>query len=386
MIHVVMGPPCSGKSTFVEQNAAPGTPRWDFDKVASTIAGADTAHEIPQPVLDTTMAARRGLLGWVLDPESQPPDIWIIHARPSDSLIARFAGVQAEFHLLDPGINECLARAIREGRPAHTEDTIRAWYENPPEIPQKGGGSMQKKRIDVQFKAGEDAGLGEGTMTAYASVFGNIDRYGDVVMPGAFTESLKEWADSGRPIPLLYGHQFSDPFSNIGKVTEAVEDEHGLKIVAEFDLDNPKAAQVYKLVKEKRIYQMSFAYDVLDAKEAERDGEYVFELHRLKLHEVSVVPLGANEESEILDVKGLDESQAQALRKAVDAFSEAMTKVFAHFSEGIKDTRVLEALLVGQEKQSNDPEPSTIDPTPTKGELDMLTAHLDLLGKENTND
>ncbi|MCW1013253.1 HK97 family phage prohead protease, partial [Streptococcus anginosus] len=70
---------------------------------------------------------------------------------------------------------------------------------------------------------------------------------------------------SGNNIPLLYGHDFADPFSNIGVVTSAVEDDHGLKIEAVLDLDNEKAAQVHRLIKERRLSQMSFAFRVLDA-------------------------------------------------------------------------------------------------------------------------
>lgn len=303
-IHIVMGPPCSGKSTFVRDNAAPGTPRWDINDVATTLAGMETFHQITQQVIDVAMACRRGLLGWLLDPETPIPDVWLIHSRPADSMLSAFAARQAEFHLLDPGEEECIERCRRDGRPAETEDAIRAWYQNPPEVPEKkGGDSMKKKLTDASLKAGTADGLESGTMVAYASIFDNVDRVGDVVIRGAFDESLKEWNASGRPIPLLYGHDFYDPFSNIGTVTDAVEDEKGLKVTAKFDLDNPKAAQVYKLVKEKRISQMSFAYDVLDGSWAERDGQEVYELKKLKLHEVSVVPLGANSETEILEVK-----------------------------------------------------------------------------------
>lgn len=42
------------------------------------------------------------------------------------------------------------------------------------------------KDLQVDVKAGPDSGLAEGEFLAYASVFGNKDSYGDVVMPGAF--------------------------------------------------------------------------------------------------------------------------------------------------------------------------------------------------------
>lgn len=165
------------------------------------------------------------------------------------------------------------------------------------------------KDFKMEIKAGPDDGLAEGEFTAYASVFGNKDSYGDVVLPGAFLESLTAWKDSGNVIPLLFGHNMSDPDYNIGHVADAKEDDRGLLTRNVLDLENPKAIQVYRLLKGRRLSQMSFAYDVLEGGEAQReksagDGtETVYELRKLKLYEVSVVPIGANQETEILAVK-----------------------------------------------------------------------------------
>lgn len=162
---------------------------------------------------------------------------------------------------------------------------------------------LTKNIASIQIKAGPDDGLADGQFTAYASVFGNVDSYGDVVVKGAFDRDLKVWDKSGNPIPLLFGHNMTDPDYNIGHVVKAEEDEVGLKVTCQLDLDNPKAKQVYRMLKGRRINQMSFAYDVVDGAMGERDGEPVFELRDLKLYEVSVVTVGANQETEILAVK-----------------------------------------------------------------------------------
>ena len=172
---------------------------------------------------------------------------------------------------------------------------------------------MKIKSFPVTIKAGPEDGLSEGEFTAYASVFGNVDSYGDVVVRGAFTDTLKEWDESGAPIPLYYGHNMSDPDFNLGSAT-AVEDHHGLLAHATFDLENPKALQTYRLVKGKRVRQMSFAYDVLDSGPTEVDGQKVTELRKLKLYEISVVPVGANQETEILAVKSIALAMADGLK------------------------------------------------------------------------
>ncbi|WP_461004821.1 HK97 family phage prohead protease, partial [Terrabacter terrigena] len=154
-----------------------------------------------------------------------------------------------------------------------------------------------------QVKAGPDDGLTEGEFTAYASVFGNEDSYGDIVVQGAFAADLARWKESGQNIPLLFGHNMADPDFNIGHVVEAVEDDYGLKVRAQLDLENAKAAQVYRMIKGRRVNQMSFAYDVIDGGAVTQDEKSVYELRQLKLYEVSVVTIGANQETEILAVK-----------------------------------------------------------------------------------
>lgn len=179
---------------------------------------------------------------------------------------------------------------------------------------------MKLKDIPVKVKAGPDDGLAEGQFSAYASVFGNVDSYGDVVVKGAFEKDLKRWEESGNPIPLLFGHNMSDPDFNLGHVVSAVEDDKGLLVTAQLDLENPKAMQTYRMLKGRRINQMSFAYDVLDSGEVEvagRDGDAgrkANELRELRLYEVSVVTIGANQETEILAVKANAEALAAGVK------------------------------------------------------------------------
>jgi HK97 family phage prohead protease/HK97 family phage major capsid protein len=163
------------------------------------------------------------------------------------------------------------------------------------------------KQKSVRFdglKAGPKDGLEEGQFEAYASVFGNRDLTGDVIVKGAFAKSLAEWEKRSDYVPVLYGHNDSDPDFNIGHVVTAVEDSHGLKIRAQLDLESPKGVQLYRMIKGRRINQMSFAYDVLDSAPVKSaDGRPSTELRELALHEVSVVPRGANPATEILAVK-----------------------------------------------------------------------------------
>lgn len=171
---------------------------------------------------------------------------------------------------------------------------------------------MKTKNLPIKVKAaGEADGLAEGQIEAYASVFNNRDSYGDVMRKGSFEASLKEWdAAENRTLPLLWGHNLSDPNMNLGGVFDAKEDDHGLRIKAEFDMDNSTSAQVYRLVKSGRVSELSFAFDYMKYQDVEAesetnefDGKYYREVFEVKLYEISIVPIGANPETEVLAVK-----------------------------------------------------------------------------------
>lgn len=247
---------------------------------------------------------------------------------------------------------------------------------------------MRTKDAAFKIKAvGETDGLEAGQFTAYASVFGNIDSYGDIVVRGAFAETLKEWEESGNALPLLFGHNMSDPDYNIGHIVKAEEDERGLLVTAQLDLESPKGAQVYRLLKGRRVSQMSFAYEVLDGAPVEKDGQEAWELRRLKLYEVSVVPIGANQETEVLTVKaaaaalagGLKEGRVLAakhidsLRSAAEAIGQVIVA-----AEG-KDQEKASGPALGKDEdplpgKSKDPEPvPSVLPLAAAIELEVLS-------------
>lgn len=171
---------------------------------------------------------------------------------------------------------------------------------------------MQFKSCPATVKAaGEADGLEDGQFEAIVSVFGNVDAYGDVVMPGAFTDTLAAWQTSGNSIPVYYSHRMDDPDYNIGAVLDAKEVEEGLWVKAQLRLDatTSKAPQVHRLLKDRTLSQFSFAYDVVEGGMEKRESdtgdepEEFYALRKLRLYEVGPTPIGANQETELLGVK-----------------------------------------------------------------------------------
>lgn len=187
------------------------------------------------------------------------------------------------------------------------------------------------KSIPVtHVKAGTNDGLAEGQFEAFVSVFDVKDSYGDVVIAGAFVDSLAEWKASGNPIPVIWSHGYFDLANHVGWLLDAEEREidgkAGLWVKGQLDVspdpEDAQARKVSKLLKGKRVTQFSFSYDIVEAGWAKSDehGEF-FELRKLNIHEVGPCLIGANRDTELLDAKAI-----QALAVEVKAGRDLSAK------------------------------------------------------------
>lgn len=315
MLHVIIGAPCSGKSTYVEEHAQAGDIRIDFDRIATAI-GSEAKHGSEGHLRKCAFEMRDAAIAYLL--ANFDAEGWVIHSNPTESQLASYTQAGAEFVTMDTDMETCLARASEDGRPDGTEEVIRSWFER-----NQKGATMPNYKSSGNATM-EDAGIVKG----YASTFDRIpDSYGDVVAKGAFADSLKHWESIGKPIPLLYGHSTDDPKYNIGKVTKAYEDDHGLYVEAEFDAENDTAQYVRKLAKEGRLYQFSFAYEVLDWGETELpDGTKANELRKLNLFEVSLVQIPANQRAEVTEVKDA-KAEAKSGRRNSKADEDELRRI-----------------------------------------------------------
>jgi HK97 family phage prohead protease len=191
------------------------------------------------------------------------------------------------------------------------------------------------KNVPVRFKAGPEDGLKEGEFLVYPSTFTKTpDSYGDIVAPGAFLDDIKAWKESGNVLPGLYGHRMDDPDYFVASALEEGEDDHGWWVKGAFDLESPKGPQVYRLVKGRRLNQLSFAYDTLDEGPVELEGGVkANELRKLKRYEFSFTPIGANQETSVVAVKSAVEALA-----AWDGFKAGRT-ISAKNEKSLRDAR-----------------------------------------------
>jgi HK97 family phage prohead protease len=149
---------------------------------------------------------------------------------------------------------------------------------------------MKYLAAPTEFKFTGDAGLVEG----YASVFGNQDLGGDVVLPGAYKAFTR--TRDGKVL-MLYQH---DSHSPIGKA-DVTQDAHGLHFRAQLVLDDPTAKRAYGHMRNGLLDGMSVGYSVLPNGSAYKGDRR--ELSALHLHEISVVTFPMNPAATVETVK-----------------------------------------------------------------------------------
>ena len=117
----------------------------------------------------------------------------------------------------------------------------------------------------------------------YASLFGQKDQGGDVVMKGAYAASLKRLSDARGRIKMLWQH---DPRQPIGVWDEVREDATGLWVKGRILTELERGREAATLLAARAIDGLSIGYRTV---KAERDGKGRRLLSELELWEVSLV-------------------------------------------------------------------------------------------------
>ncbi len=151
--------------------------------------------------------------------------------------------------------------------------------------------SAEKITMDVEIRA-MDTEDGSIRIGGYAATF-NKEATGlnfrEVIAPGAFTRTLQ----SKNPVFLLVNHDMGElPLAATQSGTlQLSEDGVGLRMEADLDPSNPRAAEVASALRRGDVSKMSFAFSVAEGGQIREEG--LRTLTDLDLYEVSVVTLPA---------------------------------------------------------------------------------------------
>ena len=163
---------------------------------------------------------------------------------------------------------------------------------------------MEYKTSRFEVKASEDDKL---HIRAYALVFGNVDSYGDVIMPKACDAYLAS-EDAGRT-RLCYQHNLDNV---IGVITDKGVDSKGMWFEADI-LPTSLGRDVALLIKAGAINEVSIGYRATEYHYEKREG-YDYDLRILDaitIGEISPVTRAANPQAVITDVKAEAEDTKQ---------------------------------------------------------------------------
>lgn len=184
------------------------------------------------------------------------------------------------------------------------------------------------KHLPISFDA--KAVKDDGSFEGYASTFGNVDAGYDVVMPGAFAQSLKV-----RPAPAIKMLWQHDPAQPIGVWHAVSEDTKGLHVKGTLLIGQgvPRADEARALMKAGVIDSMSIGFKTL---EADFDKSGVRQLKEIGLYEISLVTFPMNDQA-VVTMKDFNPRDAEkSLRDAGLSRSDAV-KAVAYFRELLRD-------------------------------------------------
>lgn len=120
MITVVTGPPCAGKTTYVQQHKRPGDIVIDFDALAQAL-GSYASHSHGKAVTEVTQAAWTAAVRQATQATQRAHDdqhTWIIDSRPGPRRTGLYTAAGARIVPLTAPAAELHRRADAAGRPA----------------------------------------------------------------------------------------------------------------------------------------------------------------------------------------------------------------------------------------------------------------------------
>ncbi len=202
---------------------------------------------------------------------------------------------------------------------------------------------MKRLIVPMQVKAVSQKGV----VSGYASIFGNVDLGGDVIVgPTPFEEIVRT---SDGKVLHLYAHD-SYGFTPsaglpIGKA-EVEQDEKGLAFESQLVMTDPFVKdRIYPHLKEGTLDGMSIGYDVLPFGSDYDEENRTRLLRRLKLWEITSCVWGMNPEARVEGVKHRAKNvsnirEFEDLLRDVGGFSSRQAKLLASGGwEALQKTR-----------------------------------------------
>lgn len=185
----------------------------------------------------------------------------------------------------------------------------------------------------------EQKQVGEtGSFEGYGSVFGVKDSYDEIVSKGAFLSSLEAHRKAGTLPALLWQH---DPSTPIGVYTEMYEDEKGLYVKGQLELETQKGREAFALLKSGALNGLSIGFVPVTSIRDEKTG--IKTVSEIDLWECSLVTFPANRSARVSGTRAIERISGLTSWKDVEDYlrdeCEASNKAAAAIVAAVKRIR-----------------------------------------------
>ena len=161
---------------------------------------------------------------------------------------------------------------------------------------------LQRRGLELPLSAAP----GTGVFTGYASLFNKRDGAGDIVMPGAFDESLKKRGQEN--IRMLFQH---DPAEPVGTWVDVFENERGLFVRGRLDRNVQRGRELLSLLESGGLDGLSIGFKTVLAKQ-DRAAK-TRRIYTIDLWEISLVTFPMLEGARVSTVKSRAWAKADSL-------------------------------------------------------------------------
>jgi hypothetical protein len=162
----------------------------------------------------------------------------------------------------------------------------------------------------LEIKSMNETPSGEMFIEGYGAYFGNVDGALDIIEKGAFTKTLNE--NKGR-IAFCWQHEIDEP---IGKIETIEEDALGLKLKVRI---SDSEEEVKTKIREGILKELSIGFQTIISTYDENTD--IRTIKEVKLWEVSLVTIAANELAVITSIKSVEEKK-ELLETTIDKIIE----------------------------------------------------------------
>lgn len=168
-----------------------------------------------------------------------------------------------------------------------------------------------------------------GVVEGVASVFGNIDSYGEITDKGAFEETIVTDGPRGKNrVKFIPMHNFTK--FPIGRILDLRETEEGLEFKAvvfatEGELGGKNA---FMVIKGGAVTELSYGFNTLEYEKDEVEGQKIKRLKKVQLWEISPVLWGANDQTRFKSMEKKHDIEAYFLEEEQEKKAKKKAKEF----------------------------------------------------------